>query len=150
MSFEASSWEILLAEDSAADVTLVREALKEHDVGCVLHVVKDGADAIAFIKSLDDGPKQRRLDLLLLDMHLPKHDGEDILKALRSTERYGQTPVVAMTSSASPQVRAQAERHAALHYFKKPSTLEEFMELGGIVRDILTSRSPGSPLRTGD
>ena len=130
-------FEILLAEDNPADVTLVRAALDEHRLDCTLHVMKDGAQAIAFVDSLDHNPAAPRLDLALVDMHLPKNDGEEILERLRSTERYADTPVVVMTSSESPRVQQAAEKHAALHYFKKPMSLEEFMQLGGIVRSIL-------------
>ncbi len=147
VSIEENPCLILLAEDNAADVGLVREALKEHGVDCGLHIVKDGAQAIAFLNQVDQDPKWPRLDLLLLDMHLPKHDGEDILKRLRSTERYAQTPVIVMTSSLSPHDERTAERHAALHYFRKPSSLMQFLELGGIVKSVLTSRKPGSQER---
>jgi len=142
---------ILLAEDNAADEALVREALHEHGIACALHVVKDGAQAIAFLQNLDnqnldnDGTRPG-LDLLLLDMHLPRHDGTEILRTLRSTENYAQKPVIVMTSSASPSLRAAADKHAAMHYFRKPSSLEEFMLLGGIVKDVLATRaSAGDP-----
>jgi CheY-like chemotaxis protein len=74
-------------------------------------------------------------------MHLPKHDGEDILRCLRSTERSARTPVVVMTSSDAPADHERAERHAALHYFRKPSDLEEFMSLGDIVRETLARQT---------
>lgn len=135
--------QILLAEDNAADVTLVREALKAHGVPCTLRVVKDGAEAIAYLELLDRDHRKTPLDLLLLDMHLPKHDGADILRALRSTERYAQTPVIVMTASESPNDQEAAEKHAALHYFRKPSTLAKFLTLGGIVKDVLAGN--GSP-----
>ena len=58
--------QILLAEDNAADVTLVREALKAHGVPCTLRVVKDGAEAIAYLELLDRDHRKTPLDLLLL------------------------------------------------------------------------------------
>ena len=137
MNNQTAGCEILLAEDNPADVTCVREALKEHSLDCALHVMRDGAQAIAFLERLDTDPREPRLDLVLVDMHLPKRDGEDILRRLRSTERYAQTPVIVMTASDSPADRERAERHAALHYFRKPSSLAEFIELGAIVRSIL-------------
>jgi CheY-like chemotaxis protein len=75
---------------------------------------------------------------LLLDLHLPKRDGEEVLRRLRASERCGQTPVVILTSSDSPIDRETAERNAALHYFRKPSTLEQYMRLGDVVKDIIT------------
>lgn len=143
-------FEVLVAEDNSADVMLVREAFKEHHLDCRVHVVRDGAAAIEFLRSLDQGPV-RRLDLMLLDMHLPKHDGDEILASLRSTEHYAQTPVIVMTASDSPQDHEQARKHAARYYFRKPSSLAEFLSLGDVARNILTGAGepvPGGPLST--
>jgi CheY-like chemotaxis protein len=136
--------QILLAEDNPADVAIVREAFKEHGVSCGLHVVRDGAAAIGFIERLDEDRREPPLDLLLLDMHLPKRHGADILKRLRSTERYAQTPVIVMTGSTSTQDEEAANKNAALHYFRKPSNTAQFLELGAIVKDILAGRRLGS------
>jgi len=136
---------ILLAEDSEADVALVRRSLREGKVDHILHVAKDGAEAIAFIREADKNARAPGLDLLLLDMHLPRHDGEDILKCLRSTERYAQVPVVVMSSSDAPADREKAQKHAALVYFRKPSSLVEFIELGKIVGEILRGTKPAAP-----
>jgi CheY-like chemotaxis protein len=150
MTLQESRCEILLAEDSPADVVLVREALKEHGVACTLHIVSDGEEAIAFIENLDSIPNDLRLDLLLLDMHLPKQDGDVILRRLRSTKSCSGTPVVVMTASDSPYDHETAAKHAVLHYFRKPSTLEQFLQLGGIVKGILSGKQPGSRALPGD
>jgi CheY-like chemotaxis protein len=140
MTDRHAAFEILLAEDNLADISLVREALNEHQVNCSLHSVRDGAHAIAFIERIDRDVKEPCLDLLLLDMHLPRYSGEDILRKLRAMERCAQTPVIVMTSSAAPSDERSAEKHAVLHYFRKPSELNEFMELGRIVKEVLSSR----------
>lgn len=140
MRTQMTPFEILLVEDNSADIGLVRLALKRHDVDCVLHVIPDGAQAIQWIHRLDTDPKDPPLDLVLLDLHLPKRDGEDVLKCLHSTERFAQTPVVVMTSLYSSTIEEKAIRHTALVYFEKASTLEEFMQLGSIVRRVLAGR----------
>lgn len=143
MIFPATTRHILLAEDNAADEVLVREALREHGVACDLHVVKDGAQAISFILDLDSrGRTADPLDLLLLDMHLPRHDGGDILRTLRSTEHHSQKPVIVMSSTEAPDLRDTADRNHALYFFQKPSTLDEFMRLGGIVKGVLAGIGP--------
>ena len=139
------SFEIIVAEDNPADVFLVREALKEHGVNCALHVISDGEKALAYIDQLDRDPTMPRVDLLILDMHLPKHDGEEILKRLRSTEHLSKTPVIVMTSVDSTRIEAKAARHAALFFFRKTSTLDEFLELGAVVRAILDQRGNREP-----
>jgi CheY-like chemotaxis protein len=107
--------QIFLAEDNPGDIELVREALREHDLDSNLPCP----------------------DLLLLDLHLPKRGGIEILKRLRASERCGQTPVVVFTSS-DLMLRAQnAGKDTAVHYFRKPASLSQFMQLGQIVKDIV-------------
>lgn len=137
MTTRMQDFEILLAEDNPGDALLVREALKQYQVDCTVHVVSDGEQAIDFISSLESCASAPRLDLLLLDMHLPKRDGEDILRHLRSTERYAQTPVIVITGSDSSLFEETAIRNAALSYFRKTQDLAEFMRLGAVIRDML-------------
>jgi CheY-like chemotaxis protein len=144
MMTETRPFEILLTEDSPADAELVREALKEHALTCSLRVISDGAQAIKFINSIDTDPKAPPLDLVLLDMRLPKCDGEEVLKCLRSTNRYARTPAIIMTGLSFSCIEEEAIRYDAITYFKKPSTLEEFMQLGSIVRRVL-ERGTTSP-----
>jgi CheY-like chemotaxis protein len=135
-------YHILLAEDSVADVGIVRIALRDQNLNHVLHVARDGEEAITFIEKADNDAKEPGPDLLLLDMHLPKYHGEAVFKRLRSTENYAQIPVVVMTFSDAPEEQDRAQRYAARYYFRKPSRLEEFMQLGMIVREILTGKKP--------
>ncbi len=150
-STDSPAFQIILAEDNPADVMLVRMALRDARVNCDLRVLQDGEQVVAFLDAIDQAidadPKAGPvIDLLLLDMHLPKHDGEHILKRLRSTEHFAQTRVIVMTASDAPRDHANAERHAALHYFRKAPTLAEFMELGVIVRDLLCRKLPAENL----
>ncbi len=140
---------ILIAEDNPADVLMVREAFRQAALACSIVLVKDGEQAIEFIEALDQAGTSARLDIALLDMHLPKRDGVAILRRLRSTEFHAQTPVVAMTSSDAARDHQNAEKHAALHYFRKPMNLSEYMELGAIVSDILAGRA-ASPISSGN
>jgi CheY-like chemotaxis protein len=128
---------ILLAEDNPADIHLVREALEDKALGYELKVVSDGEQAVELIARIDRDSTLICPALLLLDLHLPKMDGEEILHCLRSSERCGLTPVVIMTSSDAPRDEEMATRNAALHYFRKPSTLEQYMKLGDVVQDII-------------
>ena len=128
---------ILLAEDNPADVLLVREALEDRVLNCELHVIADVEKVVRFIQQIDSDQALPCPQLDLLDLHLPKRDGEAILNSLRASERCGQTPVVILTASESPHDEANATRHAALHYFRKASSLEQFMKLGDVVNDII-------------
>jgi DNA-binding response OmpR family regulator len=134
---QSTPFEILLAEDNPEDAELVCMALDAHHVVCKVRVIRDGAQAITLLDSLDADPQNPALDLLLLDMNLPKCNGVDILKRLRSTEHYAQTPVIAMSGLAPGAMEEMAARQAAAVYFEKPSTLGEFMRLGSIIRSVL-------------
>jgi CheY-like chemotaxis protein len=141
MNTPISSCQIVLAEDNPADVGLVRQALRDHSVHCDLRVISDGQAVVTFIDGLDLDGKLPCPDLLLLDMHLPKRDGTEILRHLRASERCGQMPVVVLTSSHAASDSRDAEKNGAIHYFRKSASLEEFMLLGKIVKEVL-SRTP--------
>lgn len=125
----------MLAEDNPADVFLVREALKNHQIECELEVISDGDEALRYIDRLDMDSSIPCFALLLLDMHLPKRDGEQILNHLRASERCRMTPVIIMTSS-TVLPKAVVSR-GELHYFEKSSRLDEFMLLGPLIRGVL-------------
>ena len=136
----ALPFQILIAEDNPADIGLVREALQTHGIDCTLHIATDGAAAIEFINRLDRNTKSPMLDLVLADMHLPKRGGEEILKTLRSSERFGLVPVVIMTGAVSQITEEYALKFAALHVFQKPSTLDAFLGLGAVIGRILQAQ----------
>ena len=123
---------IVVVEDNPADLWLVREALKTHRVHGVIQPVGDGEQALKLINSAES-----RVDLFILDMHLPKHSGEEILACLRATKHYAQTPVIMMTALESRMGAATAARIPTMVYFPKPCTLDGFMELGSIVVALL-------------
>jgi CheY-like chemotaxis protein len=72
-------------------LTLVREALDRHEVNCALHVLCDGEKALDLLNRIDSESGPSQLDLLILDMHLPGRDGNEILGKLHSTKRYART-----------------------------------------------------------
>lgn len=144
MSDPAESQYILLAEDNPADILLVREAMTDRAVAYKLQVVSDGEEVVKFIARIDRDSTLFCPKLVLLDLHLPKRDGEEILRCLRSSERCGLTPVVVMTSSDAPHHVEMAAKNAALHYFRKPTSLEQFMKLGDIVKNIIETHDADS------
>ena len=134
--------EVLLADDNPSDVYLIREALREHAVDCMLHVVSDGKDALGIISgetwngstgSIGAGS----ISLIILDLNLPRHDGIEILQKLRESVVLGHVPVVVLTSSDSPRDRVLANELGATRYLRKPSNLDEFLSLGAVFKDLL-------------
>jgi CheY-like chemotaxis protein len=126
---------ILLAEDNPADVYLIREALKEHGVECAMQVASDGKEVLSLIAAEPSGDEE--FGLIILDLNLPRHDGIEILERLRESTRLAHVPVVVLTSSDSPQDRLVATHLGARRYLRKPSSLEQFLDLGATFRELL-------------
>ncbi|MGH9627396.1 MAG: response regulator [Bryobacteraceae bacterium] len=142
---------ILLAEDNPADVFLVREALTERGLNFELVVVTDGEEASRTIQHLDSNENLQCPNLVLLDLNLPKKDGEEILRQMRQSRRCREIPVVILTSSDSPKDRAVTESLGATRYFRKPSNLDDFMQVGGILDEVLRSSPPArNPLESSE
>ena len=127
---------ILLAEDNFGDVLLVRQALKVHHVMHELHVVQDGAEALSFVTQMGQSPQTPFPDVVLMDLNLPKTDGPEVLREFRTHPECARTPVVVITSSDAQKDRARTAELGVAHYFKKPSDLDAFMELGALVRKV--------------
>ena len=119
---------VLLAEDNPGDVFLVRRALDGQGLWYELLVAKDGEEAINYVGQAADGT--RKIDLLLLDLNLPRHDGAEVLAHLRGHSSLANVPVILLTSSDSPQDRERCLALGASRYFQKPSNLAAFMEIG--------------------
>jgi CheY-like chemotaxis protein len=127
---------ILLAEDNPADVYLIRTALEEHGVGLTVQVAADGREVLQILyqqEVLDES----QLNLIILDLNLPRHDGIEILQRLRGSERLGSIPVVVLTSSDSPRDRVVASELGATRFLRKPSNLEDFLSLGAVFKEVL-------------
>lgn len=131
--------EILLAEDNPADVYLIREALSEHGVDYKMRVVSDGRDLLRIITGEEPSAETKNLELIILDLNLPRHDGIEILERLRDTD-LAQVPVVVLTSSDSPRDRQLAASLGAARFLRKPSGLEQFLSLGAVFKDLLQQR----------
>jgi two-component system, chemotaxis family, response regulator Rcp1 len=128
---------ILVIEDNPADVVLLRFALESAGVDCALTVLDDGGEALEFIERKESVTGMEVPDLVVLDLNLPKTDGIEILEAMRNTVAFADIPVAVLSSSSSPRERARMEGFRVARYMTKPPDLEEFMQIGLIVRDLL-------------
>jgi CheY-like chemotaxis protein len=138
---EKIQFPIVIAEDNAGDVMVVRQALKEHRIDCTIRVLSNGEEALMFLDEADGESGDRRMDLLVLDLNLPGYDRETVLRRLRSMRRYAETPVIVMTAldADAPEIKRATEIASAC--FPKPFTLDECLQLGAIVRGLLQDRS---------
>jgi CheY-like chemotaxis protein len=127
---------LLVVEDSPADVFLVREAVREEGLECEVEVAEDGESALAILNRVDSAMDDSTPNLVLLDLNLPRTDGIDVLRRLRQSPRCAGIPAIVISSSDSPQDREQALKLGANEYFRKPSSLDEFMRLGKLIRTL--------------
>ena len=141
---ETNPVEIVVVEDSREDADLLGVVLQEHQIDCRMRVIRDGATAIQLLDALDSDPSAPQLDLFIVDINLPKYSGEDVLKRLRCTERFAQSPVIVMSGLDSSIGERTAIKHGVTVYFRKPSTLEEYMQLGPIIHDVLLKNPKGA------
>jgi len=128
---------ILLAEDNEGDIFLVRRALEKRGLSFQLAVAHNGEEALRLLDAAEAGPTADVPTLILLDLNLPRVDGGEILARLRKTPVFSKTPVIVITSSDSPRDRNLAMSLGASAYFRKPTDLSSFMQLGQVVEAAL-------------
>ena len=121
--------DILLVEDSPADVRLTREALKEAKVLNALHVVQDGIAALAFLRKQGQYAASPRPDLILLDLNLPKKDGREVLAEIKQDEDLKRIPVVVLTTSRAEEDIVRSYDLHANAYVTKPVDLAQFLKV---------------------
>lgn len=122
--------EVLIIDDNPGDVALIRESFRE---GSLQPRVTAALNAEQAFSLLED-PRREPPTLVILDVNLPRTDGFEVLRRIRSDERWRAVPVVIMSSSTLP---AEVQRAYDLHanaYIGKPSNLETYFEIArGIV-----------------
>jgi len=125
----SSTVDILLVEDSQDDIDLALHALRQNKLANSIFVVRDGEEAIDFLlcrnsfsdRSFDHPPK-----LVLLDLKLPKIDGLQVLKQLKSDPRTRSIPIVIMTSSKEERDMVEGYKSGVNSYIQKPVDFEQF------------------------
>lgn len=101
-----------------------------------MRIIQDGAAAAEFAAHAG-GKDHPCPDIFILDLHLPYIDGPEVLRLFRENGRCTHTPVLVLTSSASPKERQTVECFAGVYYFLKPSDLDAFLEIGAFVKKLL-------------
>ncbi len=119
--------EILLVEDSPADVRLTKEALKDSRVRNNVSVAVDGVDALDFLHRRGKHANAPSPDLILLDLNLPRKDGREVLEEIKHDEHLRHIPVVVLTTSQSERDIVQSYQLNANAYVTKPVDLEQFL-----------------------
>lgn len=117
---------ILLVEDNPGDVRLTREALKDGRVENPMDVVKDGVEALAYLRGEGAWAGTPLPDLILLDLNLPRMDGREVLAAIKADPRLMAIPVVVLTTSEAEQDILRSYHLHANCFITKPVNFEQF------------------------
>jgi DNA-binding response OmpR family regulator len=139
---------IFLIEDNPADVELFRLALKEAGVECDLVLFDDGRDVIDYIRNADTSVSESAPDLMILDLNLPKNDGLEILQVLRNTLHFAKVLIAVLSSSSSARERASLAEFQIREFIVKPPNLEEYLNIGHVVRNLLEEVRSGTSVTT--
>jgi CheY-like chemotaxis protein len=120
---------ILLVEDNEGDILLTSEALHEGKLSNTLTILKDGWEAVQFMEGKGIYKHQKLPDLILLDVNLPKLNGHEVLKAIKSNEQIKHIPVIMLTTSSSQKDVLDSYRNYANCYITKPARVNDFLEV---------------------
>ena len=121
--------EILLVEDNPGDARLTREALTHSKVRNRLHHVRDGEEALAFLRRQGRFADAPAPDLVLLDLNLPRRDGREVLEDIKGDPQLMHIPVVVLTSSQADEDILRSYRLHANCFITKPVDLEQLTKV---------------------
>jgi CheY-like chemotaxis protein len=118
--------EVLLVEDNEDDIVLIEEAFAEAKLMNVVFKVRDGEDALAYLRQEGPYTHRRRPGLVLLDINMPKKNGFEVLQAMKADPLLQSLPVVMLTTSDREDDIVQSYTQGACSYIRKPMSLEQF------------------------
>ncbi|MFD7657650.1 response regulator [Actinosynnema sp. NPDC059797] len=125
--------DVLLVEDDPGDALMTQEAFEHHKIRNQLHVVRDGIEALEFLRREGPYADAPRPGLILLDLNLPKRDGREVLADIKADESLRTIPVVVLTTSEAEEDILRSYNLHANAYVTKPVDFDRFIE---VVRQI--------------
>jgi CheY-like chemotaxis protein len=120
---------ILMVEDNPTDVLIAREGLAGAQMRNTLHVAEDGIEAMEFLRQRGKYAGAPRPDLILLDLNMPRKNGQEVLAEIKADEHLMNIPVIILTTSKSAEDIDKAHGLHADCYISKPVDFDEFTEV---------------------
>lgn len=124
---------LLLVEDNEGDIVLTKEAFEERNLVHEITVVRDGEEAIDFLKEASISDKLP--NLILLDVNLPRMNGHEVLKFIKSSNELKHIPVIMLTTSSSPSDILKGYQNYVNGYITKPADADEFLAIVSDIED---------------
>ena len=134
---------ILVIEDNGSDVFLLERALHRQDFQFELIHLLSGGQALAFIRRQGTYADAAIPNLILVDLNLSKYTGEEILREIRNARHLDGVPVCVWSSSRSRRDEELLKDLGVSQFITKPAGLDQFMEIGKVIKDLLTGSGPG-------
>ncbi len=123
---------ILMVDDDAEDCLLAHDALREAGRSCDLQFVRDGEELFDYLRHAGEfkgGRNAPKPDIILLDLKMPRKDGRETLRELKTDPRFRHIPVVALTTSTSGDDVEYSYSVGANSYVTKPATFREWIQI---------------------
>ena len=134
---------MLVVDDNESDVFLLDRALKKQDFPFELVHLLSGGEALAFIHRRGAFADAATPNLILLDLNLSQYTGEDIVHEIRNAPHLAGVPVCVWSSSRSRRDESQLKDLGVSRFIPKPTGLGQFMEIGMILKDVLSAVNTG-------
>lgn len=137
---------VLLVEDNEGDIVLTQEALLEGAIAKEIQVVKDGWEAIQYLKKSEGYKLATTPDLILLDINLPKLNGFEVLKKIRSFKETKDIPVVMLSTSTQENDIKNCAKYHANCYISKPVDADDYTSVISSIKTfwLSTTNPPAS------
>ena len=121
--------DILLVEDDSGDILLTQEAFAQSGFNIRLHTVRDGVEAMAYLRRMPPYEDAVRPDLVLLDLNMPKKDGREVLEEVKQDPELNLIPIAVLTTSDAEEDILKAYHLHANCYIRKPIEMQRFIEV---------------------
>lgn len=121
--------EILLVEDNEDDIVIIQEAFAEARLVNVIKTVRDGEEALAYLRHQGKHKKASMPALILLDINMPKKNGFEVLKEMKADPQLRSLPVVMLTTSDREEDIVRSYANGACSYVRKPVDFDQFAKV---------------------
>lgn len=128
--------EILLVEDSHADVRLTKEALKDAGSDAHLTCVPDGEEAMAYLRQQGCYMQAKRPDVILLDLNMPKKNGHEVLQEIKAEPTFYDIPIIVLTVSQEEEDILKALETRMNYYLSKPVSPDRLLAVLNMVNEL--------------
>lgn len=129
LQLKSKSIHLLLVEDNEGDIVLIADAFEDAKIFNTISVVRDGQQALDFLYKTNGYELADEPDLIVLDVNLPKLNGHEVLKKIKSDKKLCHIPVIMLTTSSSPTDINKSYKNHVNCYITKPVDVDEFIKV---------------------